>query len=65
MGSHLLPTPIKCHLMICAGTSSMIPSKDIEDTQRSPNRQSTFQGAQLEPDSSPMRALSTEGTVCV
>ena len=44
----------------------MIPSKDInEDTQSSLNRQSTFQGAQFEPDSSPMRVLSTEGTVCV
>ena len=58
--------PVKCHLMKCTGTSAMIPSKDIdEDIQSSLNRQSTFQGAQFEPDSSPMRVHSTEGTKCV
>ena len=44
----------------------MTPSKDIdEDIQSSLNRPGTLQGAQFEPNSSPMRVLLTEGNVCV
>ena len=58
--------PVKCHLMKCTGTASMISSKEIDkDTQSSLNRQSTFQGARLGSDCSPMRVHSTEGNVCV